>query len=212
MPELVKSVDKNQCVPIIQPKEKVADLEITFPQIREPLPRVWGLNESLKINFGIRQKADHKNGMLKLEITELEPQTLILADDKPASISVTLRQKGVHKISASLSCEQNEGVCQGGSDVRIVDYTEEIVDIYNETFNYVKELGFRIGEDNTPREFQSIVQENAKSVDKASLERLVSLFEIADYSLMLLQRRHYEEMFLASLSIKTTTTKKDAEK
>jgi transglutaminase-like putative cysteine protease len=204
-----KQAENNQFVPITTKPiaEEKRELAIVFPQIIQPFPDVWGQNDSLAISIIMKKPITPQTGTLTVNIPGFETETPTFNDDRTAALDLPIPKKGVHTITAEYVDNQTNAQYNSSRIIRIVDYTEEIVSIYNETFQYAKTMGATIGEETTPREFKSKLQELFTSIDSQSLERLVSLFEIADYSLLVLQRKHYEEMFLASLSIKTSTIK-----
>jgi hypothetical protein len=185
------------------------ELEIAFPQIKPPFPNVWGINENLVINVFLHTKKSSQ-GTLTLSVEGLALNSLKIDNTKPVSFSLPNLQKGTHTIVAEYNDSHNENF-KAEREIRIVDYTEEIVAIYKDTFQQQKANGSPLGEENTPREFQRITQASSNSIDTQALEELVSLFEIADYSLLSLKREHYESMFLAALKIKSSTEKTDGE-
>lgn len=179
-----------------------SELEIAFPDIKPPFPNVWGINETLAINVFLHTK-NPSQGTLTLSVEESTLDSLKIDNTQPTSFLLPNLQKGTHKIIAEYTDSQEE-VFKAEREIRIVDYTEEIVALYQDAFKQQKTSGVPLGEENTPREFQRINQEFFSSIDKQALEELVFLFEVADYSLMILKRKDYEHMFLAALKIKST--------
>jgi transglutaminase-like putative cysteine protease/5-hydroxyisourate hydrolase-like protein (transthyretin family) len=181
------------------------ELDIAFPQITHPFPNVWGINETLAINVFLNTKTPSQ-GTLALKVKGIELDSFKIDNTQPVSFSLPRLIKGNNIIIAEYTDNLKEKF-KAEREIRIVDYTEEIVAIYKDVFNQQKAKGVPLGEENTPREFQRINQEFSDSIDKQALEELVSLFEIADYSLAVLKREHYESMFLAGLKLKSSMEK-----
>jgi PKD repeat protein len=180
------------------------ELAIVFPQIAQPFPDVWGVNEALTVEFHLKKNNNPFEGAVGLTVDEALPKDLVTNNLGIASLELQIKEKGTHTLTAEYKGNLTSGSCSAKRNIKIVDYTEEVVNIFNETFAFEKDKGAVIGEETTPREFQKAVISTFKLVDKQSLDHLVSLFEIANYSLYILRRKEYETMFLASLSVKNS--------
>jgi transglutaminase-like putative cysteine protease len=185
------------------------ELEIRYPQIVQPLPDVWGVNETLMVEFHLKKNNSPFQGTMSLTFDEERLKDPATNNLGVASLEIQIKEKGIHTFTAEYKGNLTSGSCSAKRNIRIVDYTEEVVNIFNETFAFEKKQGAAIGEETTPREFQDAVISAFNIVDKQPLDQLVSLFEVADYSLYILQREEYEKMFLAALTVKNSSANRN---
>ena len=81
--------------------------------------------------------------------------------------------------------------------LRVVDFREEIVRLYNEFLDWAESGTTAISEQSTPREVELTLVAEGLGVDQKSLDELISRFEEADYSEHPIARGHYERMYRA---------------
>jgi hypothetical protein len=187
----------------IRPKTDTI-LKIEFPQIKPPFPDVWGINETLTAQFILTKKDQPIAAEIEVKPQNEPPKKIFTQTNGTASIELKLKTKGITQIIATYS--DNGHPVTTMRTLRVVDYIEEIVALFNETFDFSKTKGLRINKDTSPREFQTLMQNTVEVKDNSAVESLVSIFEVADYSLYSLGRTDYERMFLASYSIKQQST------
>jgi transglutaminase-like putative cysteine protease len=178
-------------------------LEIGLPQITPPLPDVWGQGEALIITFRLAENSG-LGIAAPLEITIngevlARPQT---SADGVVGLRHTFPSKGRYELAAKY--QENPGARQAsaGRTVRIVDYREEIVALFNEMLGQFRAAGIPIKDEYTPRKIQYlVVAANSGGanigVPEKALEDAIYCFEETDYSLHAITRRHYEMMYLA---------------
>jgi hypothetical protein len=109
----------------------------------------------------------------------------------------TFRQTGVYNIQAVLVKEVRNGYLPASRMVRIVDYREEIVRLYNEMLVILKSQGFSLTPKMTVREIERRLQQAYPALPNEVTSSLVWIFEEANYSLHLIARPAYEKMFKA---------------
>lgn len=158
---------------------------ISFPHIQDQFPFLWGESDPLLVRVESNLTQDD-HAFLTLDdgrIGRLELRT------QDYSIEFVL-EKGIHTFGIVMDDKEVTRV-----QVEIVDYKEEVVHLYNDYFISVKRGNPILQEDTTPREFESIVRENIPISEHRALDSLISIFEIADYSLHTITRTDYEETY-----------------
>jgi transglutaminase-like putative cysteine protease len=154
---------------------------IEFPQIADDLPGVWGIGEPLDVRIAgplVEMKA-------WVDGQEIGRQT---TDESFALFQLKLPY-GKHSI---------EAVGPSGGSLRhlqIVDYREHVVTLYREGLIAIREKVPEITGDKAPREVQRLLGERLPAESGAVVERMVSLFEIAEFSEHEMGRAQFEEMY-----------------
>ena len=180
------------------PKDMVdSRLRIEFPEILPFLPNVWGVNAPLKIR--IRAQAN--------ETTPLSGTTIIKCNDEVEDTFVdgtkviqrTFTNKGRYSINISL--ELTDEIITSIINIRIVDYREEIIRLFNEVFKETGDDYKEIWDQLTAREFQKLIHEEYPDISQEELERIATLFEIADYSTHIITRLYYIRFYSAKLEL-----------
>jgi hypothetical protein len=165
---------------------------ISFPQIRGQFASVWGEREPLEVQVKINN-TQHKDAFMIVDDGRMGKLELRTGEEL---MKFTL-EKGTHIFAIVEKDNKIDEV-----KIRIVDYREEVVRLYSEYFLSLKKKDPRIVEETTPREFESIVKGGVPSNKRSSLESVVSLFEVANYSLHTITRRQYEEMYVGLQELK----------
>jgi len=96
----------------------------------------------------------------------------------------------------------------GGSswaDVRIVEYREEVVRMFNEMYR-----GYRSAHDGakgemTARELEVAMRQGMPEDMRNKLGKTITLFEYANYSLHDIRRGEFEEMYMSQAGLVTAT-------
>lgn len=173
------------------------DYTISFPQIRAPLPAIWGAGD--KLNVLIRDKAG-KNGDITLYVDGSAVRNIPM-ESGSAQFSLDL-DKGDHRIKIS-----PKNVTEGSSwaDVRIVEYREEVVRMFNEMYQ-----GYRSGHNGTngemtARELEIAMRQGMPEDMQKRLGKTITLFEYANYSLHDIRRGEFEEMYMSQAGLVPAT-------
>jgi transglutaminase-like putative cysteine protease len=182
------------------PKNSGTSLSIVFPRIKSPFPDVWGVNEAFEVQFKLGKNSEPISGELEVQIGSEPAKRLTTNTDGIATIELNLPTKGSITLRAKHS--QTKPSVSAQRNLRIVDYTEEIVAVFKEVYEFGKGSGLKISKDTSPREFQRRMLNAFNEQKNISLEEAVTMFEVADYSLYTLNRPDYERMFLSSISLK----------
>jgi hypothetical protein len=109
----------------------------------------------------------------------------------------TFRKAGQYQVQAVLVKEVRNGYLPASRIVRIVDYREEIVRLYNEMIESLKIKGLTLSPKMTAREVENRLRKAFPDLSREVTEYLVSVFEEANYSLHLISRPAYEKMYRA---------------
>ncbi|HHL41090.1 MAG TPA: hypothetical protein ENJ36_00360 [Candidatus Bathyarchaeota archaeon] len=84
--------------------------------------------------------------------------------------------------------------------IKIVDYREEIIRLFNNRFKEARERFERIKDNYTARELYNHLKEQTPETAYEPLWSVVSLFEEANYSLHMINRDHYTRFYRAMRS------------
>jgi hypothetical protein len=177
-------------------------LTIELPQITPPLPDVWGVDEELHVVF--RLNGDNGAGItgsLEISLDGEERSIVETGQDGTTTVSRSYPIKGTYSLTADFrnDDDQKASVLR---PVRVVDYREEIVALFNGLAAGFRAEGIPVSDEHTPRRIQYLVLEAKKDIPEKALEEAIACFEEADYSLHRITRQHYITMYMAQLEIK----------
>ncbi|MCX6013047.1 MAG: DUF4129 domain-containing protein [Chloroflexi bacterium] len=173
-------------------EEYVASYNIELPQIKSPFPDVWGLGEDLEIVSLLNQNQARKP--VELSTGDGIPVQLKADDTGLIKLSHTFNKEGNYDISLRLIEDYK---LEASREIRITNYRQEIVDIFNKMIEWFRNQGIEIPSNATPREIQHRVTQKGTGISEDALDMIVSCFEEADYSLHPISRKQYKTMFLA---------------
>jgi transglutaminase-like putative cysteine protease len=171
-------------------------LIIQFPVIAPELPHVWSLIDPLIIE--IHASTYGSTTSCILYINELERE-IPLDSAGVGRIQQSFTQKGVHRLKAVLLANEHHERIESKLALRIVDYKEEVVSIFNQLYIKSSERINLVKKELTVREFQRLVMIEYPDLPEESLEQLASIFEVADYSERDIGRKEYERFYLAKM-------------
>ena len=195
-----------QAVPLLRTEtpDHAISLTIEFPQIQSPFPDVWGLEDALEIVCHLTgQQGDVLAGK-PLEVYISSDLIAQLTTDKSGTgkLDYTFTENGQYEMIVRTKKEPDIGDVSTRRTLRIVDYREEIVNLFEALVNWFRELGIEISAELTPREIESQVLNAGKGIPEKDMDKVVSCFEEADYSLHQINRSHYQNMYLAQREIR----------
>ncbi|GAF83517.1 unnamed protein product, partial [marine sediment metagenome] len=179
-------------------KAREGSIAIDFPQIREALPNVWGVGDELHISCSLKEG----HGKIPAaESMEFYLDRRLLGRNKvnqrgKADLAYSVETKGTYVIGGKLGKKN-----KGERLIRIVDYREEIISLFNWLLQRWRSQGIDIPSEATPREIQQIVLSAKMGINEKLLDRIVGCFEETDYSEHLIERRHYEVMYLSQQAL-----------
>ena len=182
----------------ITPKMEGPKLSIEFPQIQTPFPLVWGVGEPLKVKITLNDPSNHPipSATIKLNVDKFGEKKLKTSKDGEVEATYTFNEKGTYKFKASYKKDEGDEVT-AEAEVRIVDYKEEVVKLFNSFYTSTKEKYKGVGDEMTPRELQSTLMSQTSQVKHKPLDTIISTFEVANYSLHPITRKEYEQMYLS---------------
>ena len=175
-------------------------LEVRFIRPAHDLPDVWGVGEEVAIEIELSGDDGQAIGgtTLAIAVSGGGPETDLVADDAGVcTLRWTPAELGEYTVSASFGGDDERQEASGARSLRVVDFREEIVRLYNEFLDWAKTKTPAVSEQSTPREVELTLVTEGLRVDQKSLDELISRFEEADYSEHPVVRRHYERMYRA---------------
>jgi hypothetical protein len=172
-------------------------VEIMFPQIEKPLPPVWGIGELLVISSrALVEKAENEiNSRPQIKTTE-HALDITLPDFTSVQIEHTFDVKGEKDINLSFGGDTDEKI-SGTRKIRIVDYREEIVELFNRLIDSLSLKGIAVDRMMTAREIEMKLTAQYLDISSDTMKTVVKGFEYANYSLYSVARKIYVDMYLA---------------
>lgn len=160
---------------------------ISFPAIDRLLPAVWGTGEELAVLVtGIPGKP------VSLALDDKVLLDLTMGDGE--AMVPLLLEKGSHRLSV-MPATGGESLATAG--IRIVDYREEVVRLFNDLYHRAC-LQFKAATERaTPREFLWTVRRQMPDASDRHLDRVITIFEVANYSLHGIGRDDYVNSYLS---------------
>ena len=172
-------------------------IEISFPDIEDPLPAVWGVGEPLTVQVKLKDS----NG----EILPSQPCNVDFGDGETVhDVSDTegyihlehiFNTKGEYVINASYQDNRTRKEVSSWRKIRIVEYREEMVRLFNEMLETLNLRDIRIEPEMTAREVESLLAERLEGVSRETIRRIVAGFEEANYSVHPVTRESYVAMY-----------------
>ena len=170
-------------------------LEVVFAKPAPDLPDVWGVGESVTV--GITLYADNGQGIQSaVEFDDPDGIHAVVDTDLQGGWSQdwTARELGEFSALASFAGNERFQRTSDSRELRVVDFREEIVRLYNSFEEWAVEL-VPGAEGRTPRELESMLVSSGMTFDFRALDEVISRFEEADYSEHDIGRRQYEAMY-----------------
>jgi len=182
--------ESTQITPVtIQPEISGPNFELSFPQIKPPLPLVWEIDEPLILNIKVNKEDLQDDVTLRCGT---DHQEKIEFTDGHASTTIVFREKGIFPIQLFHGLDSKKP--QNSVNIKIVEYREEIIYLYKEWFRRNQE-SISGGRKHTARDFMYFLLEHHQGIDVGRLDKAITLFEIADYSTHDVNREDYETFY-----------------
>ncbi len=180
------------------PDPQPVQLRIAFQKEAEDLPDVWGAGEEVRITVSV---TDERGGVLAGAIVKVS-----VGDDAPFQPTVDAdgaftfgwggTEPGDHAVSVEFTGDDGLTTSKSRS-LRIVDFREEIVRLYDVFLDWAKEKSAGVSEISTARDVEALLLTEGLPIPQKALSELIVRFEEADYSEHPIARRHYEAMYRA---------------
>jgi len=134
------------------------------------------------------------NAKINMEI-DGEPRVVSTGEEGLSSTTTVIPSTGSLKISASYRVEELNTELA----VKIVDYREEISDLFNTKFRDARKRFDKIKDNYTARELLGYLKTQTPADTHGALGEMTFIFEEANYSLHLIARESYERFYLAKI-------------
>ena len=183
----------------VPPPEPVPTrLSITIAPPAPDLPAVWGPGEEIGAIVQLVSEEGTALAGQTVEIRGIGGNVASAVTDTQGNVTAawTGEATGEHTIVAAFAGNQDYEPSSDSQDLRVVEFREEIVRIYQDFEAWATE---QIPESagNTPREIEALLVGAGVRMDQRALDEVISRFEEADYSEHPIQRGHYEAMYRA---------------
>jgi hypothetical protein len=163
---------------------------LQFPQIGAPFPLIWGAGDTLEL---VIVSKDEEIGEAMLTIDDRDDRKILL-EKGMARVSLKLN-KGDRKVTVSATAGSRPSG-DSWANVRIVDYREEIVRMFNDMCRR-----FTPADDLTPRELERSLGAQLPETKQKLLGAAVTTFEQANYSLHEIRRTDFERMYTSEMGV-----------
>jgi hypothetical protein len=179
---------------------KIKLLDIETP----PFPRVWGINDQLRIEVAVDKSILARAGKAEVEVTvdgeSLVHASLLLQESGLFRFSHVFTTKGEHNIGAVLRIQSmwghNRPPLEAELSLRVVDYGEETIRLYGEFLKKLRGYDIDARDEMTAREIERLIL-NAKVLSPKHIGVATDCFEKTEYSSSLARRLDYERMYLS---------------
>ena len=172
-------------------------VEILFPLIENSLPPVWGIGEPLTITSRVLIETSENNANAIPAIKTTDSAIDIVAPDfSPVKIEHSFDRKGETDINVYFGGDTGDKMFNTRK-IKIVDYREEIVELFNRLIDALSAEGIEVDRKMTAREIESQLKEKYPDLSPDTMKDIVKGFEYANYSLHPVARKIYVDMYLA---------------
>ena len=182
---------------LIYRPQKMQPLKIVLPDIEAQFPNVWGVNDKLRIEVVLDKSRLEKIQKREVEVF-IDKGTVAstrLSQQGRAELSHVFIKKGEHKMRALLPRTTGRP-WNAEIKIRVVDYGEEIIRLYNEFLGKLASYGLHARNEMTSREIEGLILRMGDSSPEA-LHKVTTCFEKAEYSNHLATRKDYEIIYLS---------------
>jgi hypothetical protein len=173
-------------------------LEVSFPQIATSFPMVWGVKEEFIVQLHPVGNLETYGGKLDVTIIvdDEESHSITIFSDKNVDYPIVFNRKGYQHLKVVYKGQESQGIACD-IVVKVVEYREEVNDLFNNEFEAYRHMREEIKNHFTAREFMRSILEGKPERYYSPLNEMVSVFELADYSLHEVRRIEYERFYRA---------------
>ena len=180
------------------PEPVSTHLEIAFRKTSPDLADVWAIGETVTIS--VRLVTEEGSGIARRSVwvSHSNGTTLQLETDPSGGFAFDWNADalGEFTISAHFQADDFFLESEDSRSLRIVDFREEIVSLYNQFVEWADEASPGVRR-RTPREVEALLVRSGVPLAHRAVDEIVSRFEEADYSEHSIGRRQYESMYRA---------------
>jgi hypothetical protein len=175
-------------------------VSVTFSDIEESFPDVWGVKESIAVSIMFRDR--NQNRLLSQAGVVIwgdgDGSEVDTGSEGSPQLSHEYDEKGEYRITASYKEAGMGKVISSWRTIHIVDYREEMVRLFGEMLEELNLTDREITRDMTPREVEEILAGKLEEVSRESLRNVIIGFEEANYSTHPVNRESYVRMYRAT--------------
>ena len=197
----VPSVSPPEQEPLPPPEPDVpTQVDLQFTGQADDLPDVWGLGEDIQLECRVAEANGKAVGNLTVELFPAPGEALsILKLNKRGSCrhKWVLTEVGEYKAEARFMGDEVHLPSSTQRAYRVVEFRQEVVRLYNEFLRWARERVTTFPVEATPREAETVLVLSPLAIDEKALEKVIRLFEEADYSEHIIGRQEYETMYRA---------------
>jgi hypothetical protein len=177
----------------------VLQVEIIFPKIEDPLPAVWGVSEPLTVQVRLKDNSSKVLPSQPCKIDWGDGETLQTISDGEGYIRLVhvFNTKGEYVINGLYLDSRTGKEVSSWRKIRILDYREEMVRLFNEMLETLNLRDIRIEPEMTAREIEVLLAGRLEGVPEETIRRIVAGFEEANYSVHPVTRDSYVTMYPA---------------
>jgi len=174
-------------------------IEIHFPQIKDPLPAVWGEGEPITVLIWLKDRNGDVLSSQPGEVSWGDGETIQAVSDKEGwfRLEHAFYIKGEYIISVTYTDGSTGKEVSSWRKIRIVDYREEMVRLFNEMVSTLNIKDIHIDRKMTAREIEKLLAQRLGGVPGRTIRKIVAGFEEANYSLHPVAGKSYQAMYLA---------------
>ncbi len=182
------------------PAPQSVHLWIEFRKAAPDLADVWGIGEEVSVTVRMTDEEERAVAGAIVDVSvggDAVTELAIVGNDGTYTFSLSISEPGEYPVSVEFGGDEAYLPSSESRVLRIVEFREEIVRLYNVFLDWAKERADDVTEQSTPREVEVILVSQGLPVPQKALDELISRFEEADYSEHPIARRHYEAMYRA---------------
>ena len=182
------------------PEPQPVVLRIEFRREAPDLADVWGVGEEVTVTVSVTDEEGSAiaGAIVDVSVAGDAPTGFaLLGSDGAYTFDWSSEEPGDYPVSVGFAGDDDYLPGSESRILRIVDFREEIVRLYNVFLGWTKERAEDVTEQSTPREVEALLVARGLPISQKALDELISRFEEADYSEHPIARRHYEAMYRA---------------
>jgi len=161
-----------------------AHIDMEFPHLNSPHPDVWGANEELIFTCRLTDEGGNPvaNRSIQIHIDNRRAAELTTNDRGICRVKYTPHLKGFHLVDCRFGGNEQLAPCGQQRKIRIVDYRQEAVRLFNNMKKSAISVGLAINDQSTPRDVATSLLDAYADIDSAKLDRFICRVEESLYS------------------------------
>lgn len=166
---------------VLDPRAPVS-LGIDLPGVDTDLPDVWGVGETLAVVARAATREGSPLPSLPLTLEAGSPQKVTTDATGRVRTEVSFASEGTCALVASFAGDRRRRAAEVVREVRVVDYRRAIEEGFEDLRRILAARGVPVHGATPPRELERRLHESLPTLSQDDLDRLLTLFEISDYS------------------------------